>query len=425
MHWGHAVSPDLIHWIHLPIALYPDRIGHIWSGSAVADINNTSGLVPGGGLITIFSYHNQSQGIAYSTDNGRTWTKYAGNPVIPVGGKNFRDPKVFWHPETGQWVVVIAAGDQVNIYTSSNLINWTFVSDFGDDQGWHGGVWECPDLFPLQGDGQTKWVLLNSLDGAPAGGRGTQYFIGNFDGRVFTNANPSDTTFWLDYGRDNYAGITWNNTPDGSCVFLGWMNDWPYAQNIPTSTWRGAMTIPRRLALKKLRDGIRLVQIPVPQVEQLREPPRTWRNQTISPGSNVLVGVTGKTLDIVAEFQPGNAGMFGFKVHKSADGSQFTTIGYDVRSSSLYVDRTRSGKTDFHAGFAGIHKAPLAPDNGRIKLRILVDWSSVEVFGNDGAGVITDQVFPDAASDQLELFASDGSAALVALDIYPLRRIWQ
>jgi fructan beta-fructosidase len=424
MHWGHAVSADLIHWVHLPVALYPDLHGPIWSGSAVADIDNTCGLVPGGGLVAVFSYRNQSQGIAYSADDGRTWTKYDGNPVIPVGGKDFRDPKVFWHPDIRQWVMVIAAGDHVDTYASPNLIKWVYASSFGSDQGWHGGVWECPDLFPLHVDGQEKWVLLNSLDGAPSGGRGIQYFIGSFDGNVFINDNPPDTTLWLDYGRDNYAGATWNDTPDGSRVCLGWMDDWLYAHDIPTSPWRGAMTIPRRLALKNLGDGPRLVQTPIPQIEQLREPPRTWHSQTIAPGSNVLAGVAGKTLDIVAEFRPGNSGVFAIKVHKSADGSQFTTIGYDATSSTLYVDRTRSGMTDFHAGFAGIHKVTLAPDDGRIKLRILVDWSSVEVFGNDGAGVITDQVFPDAASDQLELFASNGGAVLVSLEIYPLRRTW-
>src|SRR5258708_21350232 len=278
MHWGHAVSPDLIHWTQLPIALYPDELGRIFSGSAVADVNNTSGMLPGGGLVAIFTYHKsvngerqESQGMAYSADNGRTWTKYAGNPVIPAGGKDFRDPKVFWHAESGRWVLVLAAGDRLKLYTSPDLIHWTFASDFGVHQGAHTGVWECPDMFPLKVDGQTKWVVLTSLDGAPAGGRGTQYFIGSFDGKTFTNENSPTVTLWMDFGRDNYAGITYNNEPDGSLVLIAWINDWTYARNIPTSPWRGAMTIPRQLELKQLADGIRLVESPVKQLESLRD----------------------------------------------------------------------------------------------------------------------------------------------------------
>jgi len=272
MHWGHAISADLIHWTNLPIALYPDAIGPIWSGSAVIDVDNTSGLVPGGGMIAIFSYKDQSQGIAFSTDKGRSWTKYSHNPVIPVGGKDFRDPKVFWHADTKRWVMILAVNDHVAILTSSNLINWTAVSEFGVGQGIHWGVWECPDLFPLMVDGQTKWVLTNSMS------PGTQYFVGNFDGETFTNDNSADTQLLIDYGPDSYAGVTWNDTPDGSRVLIAWMDNWRYAVNIPTTPWRGAMSIPHVLTLKRLPEGIRLIQSPIAQVEELRDAGKSCRD---------------------------------------------------------------------------------------------------------------------------------------------------
>jgi fructan beta-fructosidase len=420
MHWGQAVSPDLIHWTELPIALYPDHIGETWSGSAVVDAQNTSGLVPGGGLVAMYSYADQSQGIAYSRDRGRTWTKYPGNPVIPVGGKNFRDPKVFWYADIRRWVMVLAAGDRAKFYTSPNLLDWTFVSDFGSEYTPPGSVWECPDLFPLHIDGRTRWVLLASLDGGgPLYGRGICYFIGSFDVTVFTSDDPPGTLHWLDHGPDNYAGITWDNAPDGSRVFIGWMNNWAYAQDIPTLPWRGAMTIPRWLELRRLRNEIRLVQTPVPQIEQLRGAPRTWRSQTVAPGTNLLSGMTGNALDIIAEFQIGTASTFGVNVHQG--GGQYTAIGYDTRSHALFVDRSCSGETHFYADFAAVYKAALSPVGGLIKLRIVVDWSSVEVFANDGEVAITAQVFPEAASDGMELFAADGDVMLASLDVYPLR----
>lgn len=421
MHWGHAVSTDLIHWTHLPIALYPDAIGPIWSGSAVNDAHNTSGLVPGGGLIAVYSYKDQSQGIAASSDKGRTWTKYPQNPVIPVGGKDFRDPKVFWHTETKQWVMILAAADRVKLYTSPNLITWTFASDFGVGQGIHWGTWECPDLFPMTLDGQTHWVLTNSMS------PGTQYFIGSFDGRTFTNSNPANSKLLFDHGPDNYASVTWNDTPDGSHLLIGWMDNWKYARQAPTPTWRGTMTVPRVLTLRQTAAGIRLIQAPIPQIEQLRGDGQHWRDQSLTPGQNVLSGVTGRVMDIVAEIEIGSAMVVGLKVLKG--GEQATTIGYDVRSQTLFVDRTNAGVSDFTSGFADVYQSPLSLEAGSLeagtlKLRILVDWASVEVFGADGEVALTVQVFPDPASDQLEAFAFGGEARLRTLDVYPLKRIW-
>lgn len=422
MHWGHAVSRDLVRWENLPIALYPDENGPIWSGGAVVDSANTSGLVPGGGLVAIFSYEDQSQGIAYSRDRGRTWTHYSGNPVIPSPGSDFRDPKVFWHADSGQWVMIISRGIRVQIYNSPNLIDWTLASEFGAGHGSQRGPWEVPDLFPLTLDGQTKWVMLVSAGGAPAGGGGVQYFIGDFDGKAFTDENSPMTTLWLDYGPDDYAGTTWNNAPDGKRVYIGWMNHWAYARDIPTSTWRGAMTLPRELSLANTPAGIRLVQKPVAQLETLRSEGWQWSDVMVEPGQNLLGDARGNTLEIVAEFERGTAQVFGLKV--LANESTFTDIRYDAAHENLFVNRLNSGDVKFNADFSGIYQAPLPMVDSRVRLHIFIDRSSVEVFGDDGEAAITAQAFPEANADGLELYAQGGDVKLVSLAIYPLESIW-
>ncbi len=287
MHWGHAVSPDMIHWKHLPVALFPDSLGYIFSGSAVADVKNTSGLgsAENPPLVAIFTYHDpigekngsnkfQNQGLAYSIDKGRTWTKYPGNPVLKSPGiRDFRDPKVFWHNESDKWIMILAVNDRVHLYSSPNLLDWTFLSEFGQGIGAHGGVWECPDLFRIKvrGTNEMKWVMLVSINpGGPNGGSATQYFVGNFDGTNFIKENKEIQ--WVDWGRDNYAGVTWSNVPesDGRRLFLGWMSNWQYANVVPTHVWRSAMTVPRELALMHTGDGYLLVSNPVRELESLR-----------------------------------------------------------------------------------------------------------------------------------------------------------
>lgn len=269
MHWGHAVSTDLFSWTHLPVALYPDSLGYIFSGSAVSDIYNTSGFGDGTTppLIAVFTYHNselerkgnnefQSQGIAWSNDRGRTWKKFQGNPVLPNPGiRDFRDPKVFRHDASGKWIMILAVHDRVHIYSSPDLKNWSFESEFGESAGSHGGVWECPDLFPLTvtGTSSSKWVMLVSINpGGPNGGSVTQYFTGEFDGHKFI---PDDIAAkWMDMGTDNYAGVTWSGIPeqDGRKILIGWMSNWNYATVVPSSLWRSAMTIPRELTLYEM-----------------------------------------------------------------------------------------------------------------------------------------------------------------------------
>lgn len=414
MHWGHAVSTDLIHWETLPIALYPDEHGTIFSGTVVDDADNTSGLVPGGGLVAIYSYNTQTQGAAYSTNRGRTWTKYDGNPILPALRHDFRDPKIFWRD--GQWIMVIAAGQSIMFLASPDLLHWGVVSEFHG--GCSGGVWEVPDLFPLTVDGVTRWVLIASVNpGAPAGGGGTRYFIGGFDGRTFTDDYP-DQTLWFDWGADNYAGTTFNNAPDGRRLFLGWMSNWAYAELTPTSVWRGAMTIPRELSLLKTPDGFRVVQRPVDSLADLRSPLSAWENLLLD-GDLLLDALRGQTLDIELEVELGGSQSVGVAIGSEPEST--VKVAYDAQMRRLVFNRPDSGIDRFTPEFY----APLEPVNGRIKLRLLIDHSSVEVFANDGIVTMTGQIFPDAtAVPHLRLFSRDGSAQVIALRAYQVRSIW-
>jgi fructan beta-fructosidase len=756
MSWGHAVSRDLVHWKHLPVAIPEEGSEMIFSGSAVVDHKNTTGFgtrrkPPMVAIYTSAYPDDQEQALAYSTDRGRTWTKYAGNPVLDDADREFRDPKVFWYEPDREWrmVVVKAVQRKVAIYRSEDLKSWQHLSDFGPANA-VGGVWECPDLFPLKVDGKrhkTKWVMLVSLNpGAIAGGSGMQYFVGDFDGTRFTADNvqpytppagevyedfeapdygdwtatgtafgsgpatgtlpgqqtvsgfagerlvnsfldfdssqgtltsptfrvtrdyinllvgggahahnpeagdgtpppgelfggfestyeaegwqptgdfagtqpfrggegrmgeqivdtffgpngnngdpltgkivspqftitrdyinfmiaggphtgdartsvdlvvdgqvartasghetgnlnwvawsvndligqtaqieivdlntggwghiladhfmfadapakirsdetavnllvggdvvrsaagkesealdwvawnvrdligqeaqiqivdrnsggwghiladqitfadaPAESTeqraSWLDYGKDYYAAVSWNDVPDGRRLMIGWMNNWQYANQIPTSPWRSAMSVPRELGLKTIDGRAQLVQKPVRELRSLR----TWRSyrlhrRTIPQGSTTLPA-RGKTLAIDADLRLDSAKRAGLKVRTGK--GQETVIGYDADAGELYVDRTRSGTSDFNRNFAGVQRAPLAARDGRVHLHILVDWSSVEVFADHGQTVITDQIFPDATSDGIELFADGGDATLKRLSIQPLRSSWQ
>lgn len=417
MHWGHAVSPDLMHWENLPIALYPDEIGPIWSGTVVVDDRNTSGLVPGGGLVAIYSYQNQSQGVAASMDRGRTWVKYDGNPVIDALEKDFRDPKVFWHEATNQWVMIIAVGQKAQFFTSPNLLDWELISSFAE--GHLAGVWEVPDIFPMEINGQTKWVLLMSVSTlAPASGGGVQYFIGDFDGRTFTNDNPPTTVLWLDYGPDNYAGTTWNNLADRR-VYIGWMSNWQYAGSTPTAQWRGAMTLPRVLQLVETADGIRLAQSVVEEAAALRQPLGQWDAQALE-GEWVVPDVQGRRLEIIAEFEVGTAERLGMDVQ--SNGTDRTRIVYNPARSQLLIGRSDTVDGSTIPSFNPAFGAPLSAT--RLKLHIFVDESSVEVLAQDGLISLSAQTFVNPASDGLRLFAENGSAQLTHLEVYALDEIW-
>lgn len=441
MHWGHAVSRDLIHWKHLPIALEPDKLGYIFSGSAVVDKQNSSGFGTKNKppLVAMFTYHLmegekagrknfQYQGIAYSTDNGRTWTKYDKNPVIPntENLKDFRDTKVFWHEESKRWIVVLAAGDHIRLYSSSNLKTWKVESEFGKMHGSHAGVWECPDLFPLKINGKTKWVLLLSINpGGPSGGSATQYFIGDFDGKTFKNDNPSKKTLWLDYGRDNYAGVTWSNVPGGRRAFLGWMSNWDYAQKVPTSPWRSAMTLPRELSLKQTSDGIRVNQKLVKEIEILRVSEMLAAKDMIVTGSLEISKAKPSQIEMIFEVDLSKTDSKDFGIEVSNKKGETFTVGYNVGSRSFYTDRRKAGKTTFSEEFAkDMHTAPRVSRNSKLRLHLIFDNSSVELFADDGEIAMTDIFFPTEDFTGSRFFSTGGKTRISNAKAWNLRSIW-
>jgi fructan beta-fructosidase len=436
MHWGHAVSADLLHWEHLPVALAPDALGAIWSGSVVVDVHNTSGWQSGAekALVAIFTHQGsggQQQSVAYSRDRGRTWQKYEGNPVIPNPGvRDFRDPNVVWHEPTGQWVMVLSGGDRAIFYTSPDLKRWSQASEFGPGQGARGGVWECPALLAMAVDGdrqRQKWVLVVSVGGsAPNGGSGTEYFIGDFDGRNFTNDFPPNTAHWLDYGRDNYAGIAFAQTADERRILMGWLSNWSYAKRVPTSPWRGAMTIPREVKLVTGQGGmLQLVGQPAPELQSLREAQVQIGDVRLAAGHSFpeVDQILNGAFEIEIEVGCGAATEWGLVLGNRA--GEATIIGYDIEGRRLFVNRQYSGAIDFSADFAGyLHPAKLLPAGDKVKLRIFVDWSSVEVIAAGGRVWLTELIFPSSPINHLRLYAQGGEAHLHALSVWALKSIW-
>lgn len=446
MHWGHAVSKNLVHWEHLPIALYPDSLGLIFSGSAVVDWNNTSGLGENGKppLVAIFTHHNmaaekqqrmpwQYQSIAYSNDKGRTWTKYPGNPVLPNPGfRDFRDPKVIWDASRKQWVMVLAVGDHAQFWTSADLKKWAHRSDFGKSIGAHGGVWECPDFFPMtiEGSQEQHWVLLQSLNpGGPNGGSSTQYFVGSFDGSQFVpdadfmaslkpEGNPKAA--WVDFGRDNYAGVTWSDVPasDGRRIFMGWMSNWDYAQVVPTATWRSATTLPRALQLRKTAQGLRLFSEPVKELETLSSKKTVLETQTLDDNLEIP-GLSPAQLELVLEMMPDPAATLTIELSNSR--GEVYRVGYETATRQFFSDRTHSGKTAFSEAFAkSIHLAPRASENETVKLHLFFDRSSAELFADDGATVMTDLYFPNEDYGKIRILTTGGSVKLLKGEAFEL-----
>lgn len=441
MHWGHAVSNDLVHWDHLPIALYPDSLGYIFSGSVVVDINNTSGFGSANqtAMVAIYTYHNvngertgkdnfQTQGIAYSINKGRTWTKYDKNPVLKnPGQRDFRDPKVNWNKEAGKWIMTLACGDHVCFFSSPDLKNWSFESEFGKNIGAHGGVWECPDLFQLpveENSSEKKWVLLVSINpGGPNGGSATQYFVGNFDGHRFTN--ESSKIKWIDYGKDNYAGVTYSNIPesDGRRIFIGWMSNWQYAQNVPTTPWRGAMTFPRVLKLTKDADEFSLRSLPVDEIQLLREKKTDVPKRLITPEKPFNFPIPAKPypVEILAEFNiPASnpASVFGMELYN--DIGEKVIVGFDRQQNRFYIDRTKSGLNDFSNDFAGIHYSGAVNPIQNIDFHLLIDAASVELFALDGKVVITEIYFPRKKFDKIRGISAEGNIVLKSGTVYKL-----
>lgn len=437
MSWGHAVSRDLVHWEHLPVALHDEHGVMVFSGCCVVDWKNTSGFGRDGHppMIALYTGHGfgkQTQDIAFSNDRGRTWTKYAGNPVIDIDNPDFRDPKVFWHAPTSRWVMVVSLAKQkrLQIYGSANLKDWKLRSEFGPAGERKAANWECPDLFelPIEGEpGKTRWVLeVDMGNGSVAGGSGGQYFIGNFDGEKFVCDHPLDEVHWVDYGRDFYAPVSWSDIPqeDGRRIWLGWMNNWETA-TVPTTPWRSAMSIPRTLALRRVHGRLQMVQHPVRELQQIRGDLVGLGSLKLDNETRSLSDqISGLRTEIIAELAVASATASEVGIRVRVGDDEHTVIGYDVKQQRLFVDRTKSGDVDWHHAFAGRHVGPLKPIDGKVKLRIFVDDSSVEVFGNDGEIVITDRIFPDDRSTGIEAYATDGTATLPRFDAWRLKSIW-
>lgn len=436
MHWGHATSTDLIHWQHKKIALFPDQLGLIFSGSAVMDTYNTSGLgtKENPPMIAVFTYHNmefekagkintQTQGLAYSLDEGETWTKYQANPIINnTTLRDFRDPKVFWNNDTKLWNLVLVAGDRAQFYTSKNLINWNLESEFGQNKGAHGGVWECPDLFKVKVNGtqEEKWVLLVSINpGAPNGGSATQYFVGDFDGKTFTTSQKE--TKWVDYGTDNYAGVTYNNAPNGERIFLGWMSNWNYARDTPTTNWRSAMTLPRTLSLSTIKGDYVLQSKPIPQLEKQLTTDYKKEVITLHKGGEKSFAYPNFNQSQI-QFTTENKNL---RVVFSNDANDLLVLHYDVQKQTFAIDRRLSGKVNFEKSFGEkIHTTP-TPNliSKNIDFQIIMDWSSIEIFLNGGVYSFTEQIFPNQPYTKLTIQSVE-SQEIKNTTIQSVKRIW-
>ena len=426
MSWGHAVSRDTVHWQQLPVAL-PEEDGiMIFTGSTVVDERNTSGFCTGGKpcLVAVYTGHTpktstkpalQTQNLAYSNDRGRTWTKYSGNPVLDLHMSDFRDPKVFWSQGSKRWVMVVALPDdhKARIYGSADLKQWHTLSEFGPAGG-TGGQWECPELFelPVEGENQTRWVMKIGLNpGALQGGSGEQYFVGRFDGTRFTNENSPSQTLWTDYGKDCYCALTFNALPKNQTqTMIGWMSNWQYAADLPTSPWRGQMTVPRELSLRRTAEGLRLIQKPTRELQQLRTEHKTVTGKDVEEGH---------TFEIEAVMDVAEAQEAGLQLQGADRG--VTIIGYNKTAGVLFVDRTHSGRVDFSKYFPARTEAPLKLTGTTLQLHVLVDRNSVEVFADNGRAAMTNLIFPAAGAIKVEAYAQGPRPAKSRLDVWSLK----
>lgn len=432
MSWGHATSTDLMSWQEQSVAIYQqtnadNSTSMIFSGSAVVDSANSSGFATQAGqvpLVAIYTSNNtdkngnalsQNQCIAYSLDNGITWAKYVSNPVLDIQSTQFRDPKVFWYAPGHKWVMAVSKPDQYKVmfYSSADLNNWNYMSEFGG-QGNTTQVWECPDIFQLSIENsiEKKWVLSVSGGGSQNGFGGMQYFVGNFDGNQFT-VDAGVYPLYLDYGKDFYAGVTYNDIPgsDNRTIMIGWANSWTYAGNIPTVGYRGQYSIPRSLSLRQVSNSstYHLLQFPVGELNNFETLIDSIPSLTINDSVLRISNAAGTNLDIQFNVSLSTASGAGINFLKG--GSQKTIVTFDKASSQITLDRRLSGSNDFNGQFASIEAATINNgDISNLKCRILIDKSIVEVFVNDGEYTLTDLVFPTQANGEIELFSQNGSA---------------
>lgn len=434
MSWGHAVSKDLLHWQELPVAI-PESDGvMIFTGSIVVDHGNTSGLCAPNTecLVAVYTGSShpasgplQNQNLAYSRDNGRTWTRYAGNPVLDLHMADFRDPSVSWNAKEHKWLMAVSLPKEhkVRFYASPNLKDWSTVSDFGP-AGDIAGDWECPDLLripSIDGKGDGMWALKVGLNpGAPQGGSGEQYFLGSFDGTRFTPSTAPGSHGWTNYGKDDYCAISFNNLPQGQQpVLIGWMSNWQYAAKLPTSPWRGQMSMPRQLSLLKDAAGLALKQEPI--TEPLRFDPKKIATITESASHNKTISTRQAPYELDLNFTSNSGQVFGLRLY--SDDQHWTEIGFDRSKGEFYIDRTRSGLT-ISPAFAARTTAAVASTRP-FNLKLIVDRSSVEAYAQDGTIAMTDLLYPASPNNRIELFSSNSKPVAARGKSWSLRSVWR
>lgn len=428
MHWGHSTSTDLMHWKFEGCAIVPDAWGAIFSGSCVVDHENTAGF----GKEAVVAFYTsakaspwgdvQSQSMAYSLDNGKTFVKYEGNPILTSSEKDFRDPKVFWYAPGKHWVMILAVGQHMEIYSSVNLKEWKKESEFGAMQGAHGGVWECPDLveIPVEGTREKKWVLICNLNpGGPFGGSAAQYFVGSFDGKKFVNESPTQTK-WMDWGKDNYATVTWNNAPDGRCIALGWMSNWQYANNVPTRQYRSANTLARDLTLYREGQELYLKSTPSVEVKKARGKKVSIPSFRVSEKHEIVNLFEDNQGAYEVEILIQNAGASKIAFSLLNDKGEKVSMYYDLNRKQFVMDRSESGTVDFSKDFPAVTVAPANVDK-ELTLRLFVDRSSIEAFGEDGKFVMTNLVFPSQPYVKMCFEADKNGYAVKTLNVYKLQ----
>ncbi len=436
MSWGHAVSKDLLTWEHLPVAIEEYKNADstqtmIFSGSAVVDSANTSGFFEAGkkdGMVAIFTSHvhdgkeglAQHQSIGYSTDKGRTWKLYDKNPVLDLKMKDFRDPNVFWYAPENKWLMSVVKPQEyiTQFYESKDLKTWKLMSEFGK-RGDMTKIWECPSLFPIpvEGSNEKKWILCISSGHREKNYLAMQYFVGDFDGKNF-KAQDQNEVLYIDEGKDFYAGIPFNNLPSQhkNPIMIGWINDWEYAGKIPTLPFKGAMSVPRELTLKNTNDGYRLIQKPV-SLNSLAG--KTFEKSDVKVNGIEAIDMSGESYELTTDITLGTAQKVGINLLKS-EGEESRLI-YDVGSGVLAFDRTESGNVTFSDRFPSIEKVTVKPENGKLKLHVLVDRSIVTIFVNGGEKVMTDMVFPTKHEGKIELVSQGGEATFDALRIVEIK----
>lgn len=428
MTWGHSTSTDLTHWTYEGTAIVPDAWGAIFSGSCVVDKDNTAGFGKGAVVAFYTSAKStpwgdvQSQSMAYSLDNGKTFIKYEHNPILTSTERDFRDPKVFWYAPGKHWVMMLAVGQEMQIYSSGNLKEWKKESSFGAMQGAHGGVWECPDLVEVavEGSKEKKWVLICNLNpGGPFGGSAAQYFVGSFDGKKFVNESPTQTK-WLDWGKDNYATVTWSNAPAGRCIALGWMSNWQYANNVPTTQYRSANTIARDLTLYRVGGELYLKSKPSPEIKKARAEEKKIPTFEVKGNYEVASLLADNKGAYEIEMTIENKGTSKIDFSLMNEKGEKVAMYYDVVRKQFVMDRSASGIVGFSRDFPAVTVAPVR-NTDQIHLRLFIDRSSVEAFGEDGEYVMTNLVFPAEPYNRMVFSSDKGSYIVKSMNVYRLQ----